>query len=544
MNNHIKKSKKKRFNVTGTCYPDLHYMMDNSAKLEKVMELIDYGDYFTINRPRQYGKTTLLSFTEETLKNSEEYFSIFLTFENIDENLNVGETTLAKSFMDKISQNLVKSYPNLQLQLQEITSQTTSMLVLSNSITKVVNLVDKKIILLIDEVDASSNYVPFLKFLAVLRAKYLNRFSINDYTFHSVILAGVHDIKSLKYKIKSSEDLQYNSPWNIAVDFKVPMEFNPKEIFPMISEYNEAENIGMNQNEMIAISEKLYYYTSGYPFLVSRLCQIVVNDILPKREETQTNFTKKWTLEDLEKAFVLILGEVNTNFESLIKNLQNNEDLYNLVSDILLEGRIVTYNPDNSVLQKGVMYGVFKQNNTIKIHNRIYEQRIYNYMISNLDISRSVSPYFTNHKFILPNNILNLELILQRFQAFMYENYSQREESFLENQWRLLFLSFLRPILNGNGFDFKEAQISDEKRLDVVITFYNRKYIIELKLWRGKSYHERGLTQLYDYLDKQNQDTGYLVIFDNRKKNTKESKSEVKSEWREENGKRVFAIWI
>lgn len=539
MNNSISKPRKKRFNVTGTCYPHLHYMMDNSAKLEKVMELIDYGDYFTINRPRQYGKTTLLSSTEEILKNSEEYFPIFLTFENIDEGLNIGETTLAKSFIDKISQNLVKTYPNLQLQLEEIAGETISMLVLSNSITKVVNLIDKKIILLIDEVDASSNYIPFLKFLAVLRAKYLDRFSEIDYTFHSVILSGVHDIKSLKYKIKNSEDVQYNSPWNIAVDFKVPMEFNPKEIFPMISEYNEAENIGMNQNELLEIAEKLYYYTSGYPFLVSRLCQIIVEDVLPSKEN-QEDATQKWTLEDIEKAVVLIQREVNTNFESLIKNLQNNEDLYNLVSDMLLEGRTVTYNPDNAVLQKGVMYGVFKQNQTIQVHNRIYEQRIYNYMISNLDISKSISPYFTNHKFILPNNELNLELILERFQVFMKENYSQREEGFLENQWRLLFLVFLRPILNGNGFDFKEVQISDERRLDVVVTYYNRKYIIELKLWRGESYHERGLAQLYDYLDKQNQNTGYLVIFDNRK----ESKNELKSEWRAENGKQIFAIWI
>ncbi len=161
-------------------------------------------------------------------------------------------------------------------------------------------------------------------------------------------------------------------------------------------------------------------------------------------------------------------------------------------------------------------------------------------MISNMDIGNSLSTYFTNHKFVLPNNVLNLELILQRFQVFMKENYSQREESFLENQWRLLFLSFLRPILNGNGFDFKEVQISDERRLDVVITFHNRKYIIELKLWRGKSYHERGLNQLYDYLDKQNEDTGFLVIFDNRK----EKKDWLRSEWREEKGKKVFAIWI
>ena len=38
--------------------------------------------------------------------------------------------------------------------------------------------------------------------------------------------------------------------------------------------------------------------------------------------------------------------------------------------------------------------------------------------------------------------------------------------------------------INGIGFDFKEAQISEEKRLDVVITIQDKKHIIELKIWR------------------------------------------------------------
>ena len=40
----------------------------------------------------------------------------------------------------------------------------------------------------------------FIHFLAVLRDKYLNRKRIK--TFHSIILAGVHDVKSLKLKIR------------------------------------------------------------------------------------------------------------------------------------------------------------------------------------------------------------------------------------------------------------------------------------------------------------------------------------------------------
>jgi hypothetical protein len=53
---------KKKFNITGVCHPDFHYLMDTREKLAKMTEMIESGEYFTINRPRQYGKTTTLHF--------------------------------------------------------------------------------------------------------------------------------------------------------------------------------------------------------------------------------------------------------------------------------------------------------------------------------------------------------------------------------------------------------------------------------------------------------------------------------------------------
>ncbi len=536
MNNLITKPKKKRFNVTGNCYPHLHYMMDISAKMKKVDEFLEYGDYFTISRPRQYGKTTLLFAITDKLKNSEEYFPIFLNFQAMDDVTNLSDSNFAIKVKEGIEEAI--QFTNTTLYEVAVQTEVQDMGNLSKLITKLVTHSDRKLVLLIDEVDASSNYKPFLTFLAILRVKFLDRYSRNNYTFHSVILAGVYDIKSLKYKIKNSEELQYNSPWNIAVDFKVPMEFNPQEIKPMLLEYNEAESVGMNESEIIQLAEKLYEYTSGYPFLVSRLCQIMVNDILFKRENSKEN-SQKWTLEDLEKAFFLIQRDVNTNFESLMKNLKNNQDLYNLVFDMLLNGKKISYDPYNSTIEKGTMYGVFKQNGEVKIHNPIYKQLIFNHLITNVE-NQTMQPYLTEHKFILPNKELNFELILERFQVYMKETYSQKEESFLENQWRLIFLAFLRPILNGNGYEFKEVQISDEKRIDVVVTYYHHKYIIELKVWRGEAYHKRGIMQLYDYLEKQNKDTGYLIIFDNRKEN----KNALKTQWKEIKGKKIFMIWV
>lgn len=48
------------FNVNADCKPELHYMVDIESKLEKIKDMIDKNQYFTMNRARQYGKTTTL----------------------------------------------------------------------------------------------------------------------------------------------------------------------------------------------------------------------------------------------------------------------------------------------------------------------------------------------------------------------------------------------------------------------------------------------------------------------------------------------------
>jgi hypothetical protein len=120
----------------------------------------------------------------------------------------------------------------------------------------------------------------------------------------------------------------------------------------------------------------------------------------------------------------------------------------------------------------------------------------------------------------------------------MRAEYSKKERDFLERQGRLVFLAFLKPILNGHGHAFKEPQISEEKRLDILITYYQHQYVIELKLWRGQIAHETGLNQLTDYLYRLDLDEGFLLIFDPR----------VKKDWKSaemvHQGKRIFAVWV
>ncbi len=79
---------KKEFNVTGLCVDNMHYMVDTSPKINQIFnELIERGKYFTINRSRQYGKTTTIALLNKYLQTKNDYFVIETSFEGIGDDI-------------------------------------------------------------------------------------------------------------------------------------------------------------------------------------------------------------------------------------------------------------------------------------------------------------------------------------------------------------------------------------------------------------------------------------------------------------------------
>lgn len=68
----------RRFNTTGLCVPEEDYMVDISERLKIMKQMVDEGQYFTVNRGRQYGKTTTLACLERYLE--DEYYVVSLDF--------------------------------------------------------------------------------------------------------------------------------------------------------------------------------------------------------------------------------------------------------------------------------------------------------------------------------------------------------------------------------------------------------------------------------------------------------------------------------
>ena len=516
----------KEFNVTGTCRPAKHYMADVSKKWDKALKLIARGKYFIINRPRQYGKTTALYALSDILRKRSEYLLFNISFEGVGDLIFTEEKLFSKGFIRLLVSYARFGAPELVTWLQEEVEKVETMQGLADFITHLVEKADKKVVVFIDEVDKSSNNQLFVNFLAMLRNKYLAQ--EEEKTFHSVVLAGLHDVKTLKLKLRPDEEKKYNSPWNIAADFLVDMNLQVVEIKPMLDDYVAATGVTMDTQWM---SERLFYYTSGYPFLVSKLCKTIDEIILPEKDE------QTWTADDLKESIRLLLKESNTNFDTLIKSLENDKALYDFVYRIIMAGDIIYFNNDEPIILQGIMHGIFKDDGHIKIHNLIYEERLYNYMVAKTLVAMSSGLNYAEH-FKTENNGLNMPAALLKFQQFMKEEFSEKDKTFLERQGRLVFLSFLTPVLNGKGQTFKEVQVSEEKRLDIVTTYFQHKYIIELKRWYGEEAHQRGLNQLADYLEIHSVKEGYLVIFEYNKVKS------WRSEWIEHQGKRIFAVWV
>lgn len=229
---------------------------------------------------------------------------------------------------------------------------------------------------MIDEVDSATNNQVFMDFLSQLRAQYMKRFS--QPAFQSVILAGVYDVRNLKQKMRSDEDQKYNSPWNIAADFKIDMSFSKNGIAGMLEEYESDYHTGMDIGLM---SELLYNYTSGYPFLVSRLCQLIDEDIRVRRGYASRQAA--WTKEGCLEAVRMILSEKSTLFESRIGKLHDYPKLNAMIRTLLFTGREFSYNTDGSVIDMAAMFGFIRnQGGNVAISNRIFETRLYNYYLA------------------------------------------------------------------------------------------------------------------------------------------------------------------
>ena len=491
----------KTFNTAGTCRPKEHYMVDITERLEIIRKMVAKGDYFCINRGRQYGKTTTLAALTDYLK--DDYCVFNISFEGLDDNAFTSASTVCAEFLKILKRHsrVNGSSESMQTLLKVATPfgcKEIGSTDFAEIIEKLCTLSEKPIVVMIDEVDQASNNEGFVKFLGVLRNMFLSRETFP--AFQSVILAGVYDIKNLKLKMRQEDQHQYNSPWNIAVPFDVDMSLSAEGIAGMLAEYKTDHNLEFDE---VFVAQMIRDYTAGYPFLVSRICQII--DV-----EQYT-----WDKEGVLKAINALLKEGNTLFDDMQKKLTQFPRLSDMLISIIFGGKRVSFNYYDQDINIAVMFNFVKEEGgATKISCRIFETWLYNYYIS-LDKPSSIYQLgeYDKNQFV-HDGFIDMRLLMERFCIHFNEIYRPgHDDQFVEDNGRKIFLTYLRPIINGIGNYYCEAQTRDLTRTDIIIDYLGQQYIVELKIWRGQSYNERGEKQLAEHLERYNLQTGYMVSF-------------------------------
>ena len=478
-------------------------MVDITERLEIIHKMVAKGDYFCINRGRQYGKTTTLAALRNTLEKFG-YTVFSLSFEGIAEGSFLNLNTVLFKLVQKINdcllwdevKNISETSKVLLDELEKSADASIDDVIFSRTISRVCKT--EKVVLLIDEVDQACNSVAFLQFLGLLREMYLKRDTRP--TFQSVILAGVYDIKNLKLKLRSEDQHQYNSPWNIAAPFDVDMSLSATGIAGMLAEYKADHELEFDEK---AVAQMIRDYTSGYPYLVSRICQIIDAEQL------------SWDKEGVLKAVNKILTEGSTLFDDVAKKLDEFPELERTIRGVLFNGYRYSFNYYDKATNLALMFSFVKQQDgAFAVSCRMFEIWFYEYFISQDKNSADFIQGMTDKNQFIHDGILDVPRLMERFAVHMNQTYKMdHDNEFIENDARKVFLTYLRPVINGIGSYHIEEQTRDHDRMDVVIDYLGKQYVIELKIWRGNAYNERGEEQLCRYLEYFDLREGYLLSF-------------------------------
>ncbi len=152
-------------------------MVNLDSRLAEIKKMIDKGQYFCINRGRQYGKTTTISALEKYL--AKDYIVVSMDFQGLSTSEFATEGTFVKAFARELWLNQeTRNFMSDDIQADIKNFKKSVSFVMADLFTCISEWCaesERPVVLLIDEVDQASNNQIFLDFLAQLRLYYLKK---------------------------------------------------------------------------------------------------------------------------------------------------------------------------------------------------------------------------------------------------------------------------------------------------------------------------------------------------------------------------------
>ena len=235
----------------------------------------------------------------------------------------------------------------------------------------------------------------------------------------------VKDVKTLKLKIHPQEESKYNSPWNIAVDFQIDMSFGVQDIEGMLREYEQEYQAGIKIPET---AQLLYDYTAGYPYLVSKICQLVDERISGTKEFP--NKIDAWKKEGILSAIKVLLKEPNTLFDDMTKKLLDYPQLKEMLQNILFSGIDFPFKREMPLINLGVTFGFLKdRDGIVAVSNRIFETQLYDMFLAEMAVNNKLyMETSSNRNQFIISDMLQMDIVMKKFYEYYEEIYADNDQ--------------------------------------------------------------------------------------------------------------------
>ncbi len=510
---------RRTFEKSGAVNPEDSYYVNfenvvNSDN-QDIRTMVDRGRYFSIFSPRQSGKTTFLEGICDKLNGNPAYIAITLSFQ---EYKSIAPALfyelIEKSFYSELIQRLKAvgcekiDAVNRFLAKHHLTNHI-SFRMLFEELNRIIEF--KKIVIFIDEFDG----IPLEElenFLTTLRELYLKYKKIKQKALYSVGLVGIRNITKLI--------VGGVSPFNIADQVNLP-PFSLRNVHDLYSQYTAETNQPFKEDAV----KRVYEETAGQPWLVNRLGTLLTVDIKPG---TVIPITET----DVEKAVSLLLKERNSHFDNLYEKAKLYKESF---VEIIFDN--VEYNPDDEDQTWLEQYGLIKKRtapapgsgvpnggNTdteghAAVANNIYKARYIKTFFKEVKAYEDISP----QEYALPGGRLDMERILLNFEKYIARigvNAFYEKKKPYEKTGQFLLTAFLYQFARGGAGDLGYEVKTGLGRMDIILTYRGKKYIIETKVNRHDDVTgiiNEGIKQLCSkYLATEKTGAGYLVIFDTK----------------------------
>jgi len=501
---------RRTFETRGPVSKDRNYIVSRTAEIADLVERIKKGRYVVIFAPRQTGKTTFFRWALETLTAEDStYFPIqldFQTFRNVSVEVFydglrrrvheeiIWEFQQRQSNIDNGFRQFLENYPlkdhaSFQLFLQELAS----------------HLGNRKVAIIIDEFDGIPREA-LSDFLYTLREIYLSR--APNRCPYSVGIVGVKSITQLNYD-------RSISPFNIQDEFMLS-NFTLVQVRELLEQYTDE----VGQAFASEVIEGIHKQTAGQPCLVNRMAQILT-------EEMEIPLSATITLDHFEVAHKQILRERNVHISHLTTNIRREARFERMLMRIILKEQAVPFNLDNPIISELFTYGVIvpDSDENCQIQNPIYQYRIvrtFQPLFNGLedeylpeDTDAGFLDYLTSDgKIDMPELLSNFRDFIAR-AGYRILEVPETPKEFVGQYLLFAYLDqFVRQV---RGFMYVEVR-TGRGQMDLIILHSGEKYIIETKIWGGKSLYQAGKSQLTAYLKSEGAKAGYYIVFDHRQK--------------------------